>query len=193
MPRPLVPDRRGRILDAAERMVRAEGFDAMSVAAIAREAGIGKGAVYREFTAKRDILDALLQRGTARMADAVAHAAGPHPSLSVLYRATAAALLGDDLMTAAFLDDAGVLGAHVGAQPPAHYRTRHEQVVTGIRELQEQGRIVPDVEPEALALALSSATLGLLSAARALGPLDRVTLESAIDTVGRMAASLETE
>jgi len=193
MPRPLVPDRRARILDAAERMVLAEGFDSMSVAAIARAAGIGKGAVYLEFAAKRDILDALLQRGTARIADAVARTAGPQPSLSALYRATATALLGDELMTAAFLDDAGVLGAHVAAQPPARYRTRHEQVVAGISDLQKQGRIVPDVEPEALALALSSATLGLLSAARTLGPLDRRTLESAIDTVGRMAASFETE
>ena len=193
MPRPLVPDRRRRILDAAERMVLAEGFDTMSVAAIARAAGIGKGAVYLEFAAKRDILDALLQRGTARIADAVARAAGPQPSLSALYRATAAALLDDDLMTAAFLDDAGALGAHVATQPTSRYRTRHEQVVTGIRDLHRQGRIVPDVEPEALALALSSATLGLLSAARTLGPLDRATLDSAIDTIGRMAASFETE
>ena len=54
MPRPLVPDRRARILDAAERTVLAEGFDAMNVAAIARAAGIGKGAVYLEFAAKQD-------------------------------------------------------------------------------------------------------------------------------------------
>lgn len=193
MPRPLVPDRRGRILDAAERMILTEGFDAMSVAAIARAAGIGKGAVYLEFAAKRDILDALLQRGTARIAKAVVRAAGPHPSLSALYRSAAAALLDDELMTAAFLDDTGVLGAHVAAQPTVRYRTRHDQVVAGIRDLQSQGRIVADAEPEALALALSSATLGLLSAARTLGPLDRATLKSAIDTVGRMAASLETE
>ena len=193
MPRPLVPDRRARILDAAERMVLGEGFDSMSVAAIARAAGIGKGAVYLEFAAKRDILDALLQRGTARIADAVARTAGPQPSLSALYRATAAALLDDELMTAAFLDDAGVLGAHVATQPTSRYRTRHEQVVSGIRDLQRQGRIVPDVEPEALALALSSATLGLLSAGGMLGPFDRGTLKSVIDTVGRMAASFETE
>lgn len=42
-------------------------------------------------------------------------------------------------------------------------------------------------------LALPSATLGVLCAARTLGPLDRRTPESAIDTIGRMAASFETE
>ncbi len=44
----------------------AHGFDAMSVASIADRAGIGKGAVYLEFAGKREILDALLQRGTTR-------------------------------------------------------------------------------------------------------------------------------
>ncbi|MBP3978076.1 TetR/AcrR family transcriptional regulator [Microbacterium sp. BLY] len=193
MPRPLVPDRRRRILDAAEHLVLTAGFDAMSVAAIAHGAGIGKGAVYREFAAKQDILDALLERGAARLADDVARLAGVDPSLSTLYRATAVALLDDDLMTAAFLDDAGVLGARVSAQPPARYRARHARVVATIRDLQERGRIRRDVDPEGLALALSSATIGLLSAASVLGPLDAARLESAIDTIGRMAATFETE
>ncbi|WP_149085019.1 MULTISPECIES: hypothetical protein [Microbacterium] len=96
-------------------------------------------------------------------------------------------------MTAAFLDVAGVLGAHVAARPPARYRARHDHVVDGIRTRQDGRRIVPDVEPGALVLALPSATLGVLCAARTLGPLDRRTPESAIDTIGRMAASFETE
>lgn len=191
MPRPLVPHRRDRILDAAERLVLTRGFDAMSIAAVADDAGIGKGAVYLEFSAKHDILDALLQRGNARIAHRVEQELGAHPPLSAAYRATARALLDDPLMAAAFLDDRGILGAHVAAEPHARYRERHEGVIAWIRRLQEQHRIVPDVQPEALALALSSATIGLLSAARLLGPLDRERLEGAIDTIGRMAAAFE--
>lgn len=71
MPRPRVPDRRERILDAAEELVLAQGFDHMSVASVAARAGIGKGAVYLEFAGKRDVLDALLLRGNRRMADRV--------------------------------------------------------------------------------------------------------------------------
>ena len=67
MPRPLVANRRERILDAAEQLVLAAGFDAVSVSAIAVLAGIGKGAIYLEFTSKRDVLDALLLRGTERL------------------------------------------------------------------------------------------------------------------------------
>ena len=191
MPRPRVPDRRERILDATEALVLAHGFDAMSVAAIADRAGVGKGAVYLEFSGKHDILDAVLQRGNARMAERVRREYGDDPRLSEACRATARALLDDPLMTAAFLDDQGVLGAHVLEVTDGRYRARHERVIAWFRDLQERGRIVADVDPHALALALSSTTIGLLSAARLLGPLDRAQLESAIETIGRMAATFE--
>lgn len=191
MPRPLVPDRRERILDAAENLVLTRGFDGMSVASIAERAGIGKGAVYLEFPAKTDILDALLQRGTTRLRERVRHEVGDLPRLGEAYRASARALLDDPLMTAAFLDDRGVLGSHVTQVGDGRYRERHLGVVAWLRELQDRGELDDQVDAEALALALSSATIGLLSAARLLGPLSPAQLESAIDTVGRMAASFE--
>lgn len=191
MPRPRIADRRERILDATEALVLAQGFDAMSVAAIAERAGVGKGAVYLEFSGKHDILDAVLQRGNARMADRVRREHGDDPRLSEACRSTARALLDDPLMTAAFLDDQGVLGTHVLQVTDGRYRERHERVIAWFRDLQKQGRIVADVDPRGLALALSSATIGLLSAARLLGPLDAAQLESAIDTIGRMAATFE--
>ncbi|MGV2902899.1 TetR/AcrR family transcriptional regulator [Microbacterium sp. AGC62] len=193
MPRPRVPDRRARILDAARTLVLAHGFDAMSVAAIAERAGIAKGAVYLEFAGKRDILDALLLQGNVRMADRVRSELGDHPRLSDACRATARALLDDPLMTAAFLDDRGILGSHVMEETDGRYRERHQRVVQWFRELQERGLIVTDVDPRTLALALSSTTIGLLSAARLLGPLDPALLEGTIDTIGRMAAAFETE
>ncbi|MFB8190183.1 TetR/AcrR family transcriptional regulator [Microbacterium sp. NPDC055988] len=193
MPRPRIPDRRKRILDAARTLVLAHGFDAMNVAAIAESAGIAKGAVYLEFAGKRDILDALLLQGNLRMADRVRAELGEHPRLSDACRATARALLDDPLMTAAFLDDRGILGSHVVEETDGRYRERHLRVVEWFRELQERGLIVADVDPRTLALALSSTTIGLLSAARLLGPLDPALLEGTIDTIGRMAAAFETE
>jgi AcrR family transcriptional regulator len=191
MPRPRVPDRRDRILDAAEQLVLAHGFDSMSVASIADDAGIGKGAVYLEFAGKREILDALLQRGTARMNERVSRELGDHPRLSSAYRASARALSDDALMTAAFLDDRGVLGAHVAEVTDGRYRERQRRVIEWLRGLQDQGEIVADVDVEALALALSSASIGLLSAARLLGPFEPAQLERAIDTIGRMAETFE--
>lgn len=169
----------------------ARGFDAMSVAAIADGAGIGKGAVYLEFPGKHDILDAVLSRGIAHLNERVRTEVGEHPRLGEAYRASARALLGDPLMTAAFLDDRGVLGSHVVEVGDGRYRARHLGVVAWLRDLQDRGDIDPEIDPAAAALALSSATIGLLSAARLLGPLSPAELESAIDTLGRMAASFE--
>lgn len=191
MPRPRVPDRRDRILDAAEELVLAHGFDAMSVASIADRAGIGKGAVYLEFAGKREILDALLQRGTTRMNDRVSRELGDRPRLSAAYRASARALSDDALMTAAFLDDRGILGEHVAEVTDGRYRDRQRRVIEWLRALQDRGEIVADVDVEALALALSSASIGLLSAARLLGPLEPAHLERAIGTIGRMAETFE--
>lgn len=191
MPRPRVPDRRDRILDAAEELVLAHGFDAMSVASIADRAGIGKGAVYLEFAGKREILDALLQRGTTRMNDRVSRELGDRPRLSAAYRASARALSDDALMTAAFLDDRGILGEHVAEVTDGRYRDRQRRVIEWLRALQDRGEIVADVDVEALALALSSASIGLLSAARLLGPFEPGHLERAIDTIGRMAETFE--
>ena len=191
MPRPLVPRRRERILDAAEALVLERGFDAMSVAAVAERAGIGKGAVYLEFDSKRDILDALLRRGTARMEARVGAELGDRPPLSAAYRAAVRTLLDDRLMAAAFLDDRGVLGTHVDGVTDGRYRVRHEGVIEWLRSLQERGMLALDVDPEHLALALSSATIGLLSAAKLIGPVTPAQLEGAIESLARMAATFE--
>ncbi|TWD81071.1 TetR family transcriptional regulator [Kribbella amoyensis] len=191
MPRPLVPNRRERILDAAEALVLERGFDAMSVASVATHAGIGKGAVYLEFGSKRDILDALLRRGTERMQARVAAEVGDRPPLSEAYRAGLRTLLDDRLMTAAFLDDQGVIGGHVDTVTDGRYRARHVGVVEWLRDLRDRGELVEDVDPEHLALALSSVTIGLLSAAKLLGPVTPAQLEGAVETLTRMVESLE--
>lgn len=87
MPRPLIPHRRDRILDAAEALVLELGFDAVSVQAIAERVGIAKGAIYREFASKQEILDLLLQRAMSRMIEASRQLLGDDPPrLSVAYR-----------------------------------------------------------------------------------------------------------
>lgn len=191
MPRPRRPHRRTAILDAAEHLVLEQGFDATSVASVAARAGIGKGAVYLEFDSKTDILDALLQRAGERMQARVDAELGDDVTLSGAYRSAIRALLEDRLMTAAFLDDQGVLGSHVSAVTDGRYRARHLLVIEWLRHLQQQGRLRADVDAEHLALALSSTTIGLLSANALLGPLDPENLEGAFNAIARMVSAFE--
>jgi AcrR family transcriptional regulator len=58
----LTEARRLQLLEAAVRLCATRGFDAVSVDAIAREAGLAKGTVYLYFPNKQAILDAALQR-----------------------------------------------------------------------------------------------------------------------------------
>lgn len=194
MPRPLIPDRRDRILDAAEALVLERGFDAMSIQSLAEQVGIAKGAVYREFTSKQAILSTLLTRSMQRITDAGRAHLGDteHPSLSTAYAVGVQVLLDDPLMTAAFLDDRGVLGSYVDAVEDDRYRARHQATVEWIAALQARGTLSGRVDAASLALALSSATFGLLTAAKYLGPLTRDELRSAIDALAVLVSSLET-
>ena len=193
MPRPLIPDRRNRILDAGEALILERGFDAMSIQAIADRVGIAKGAVYREFNSKIEILDVLLRRAMDRMVQHSQELLGgnPRPRLSESYRVGIQVLLDEPLMTAAFLDDDGLLGSYIDTVHDGRYRARYLATIEWITELQQRGALARDIDAEALALALASTTLGLLTAAKHLGPLSRKQLEAAISAIEAMVTTLE--
>ncbi|MDO5092443.1 MAG: TetR/AcrR family transcriptional regulator [Propionibacteriaceae bacterium] len=192
MPRPRIPNRRDRILDVAEALILELGFDAVSVQTIAERVGIAKGAIYREFASKQEILDVLLQRAMSRMIVASRQLLGDDPPrLSVAYRVGVRVLLDEPLMTAAFLDDGGVLGTYAAQVADGRYRARHLAVVEWIRELQKTGALDAHIDADALGLALSSTTLGLLTAAKHLGPLSAEQLEGALHAMEHLVAKLE--
>lgn len=58
---------RQRILDAALRLFSQRGYDETSVAALARSADVSKGLVYHYFDTKRDVLEAVMARGSERL------------------------------------------------------------------------------------------------------------------------------
>ncbi len=74
----MAPDeRRTHILDAAQKLFFARGWDDVTVADVLNEADISKGGFYHHFTAKEDLLDGVVQRFTqeALAAAESAHAA----------------------------------------------------------------------------------------------------------------------
>lgn len=58
---------RQRILDAGLRLFSQRGYDETSVAALARSADVSKGLVYHYFDTKRDVLEAVMERGSERL------------------------------------------------------------------------------------------------------------------------------
>ena len=59
--------RREEILDAAEKLFAAKGFDNTSTGDILDAVGIARGSLYYHFKSKEDILDGVIQRITGRL------------------------------------------------------------------------------------------------------------------------------
>ncbi|MGV0714660.1 TetR/AcrR family transcriptional regulator [Mycolicibacterium sp. XJ662] len=57
---------RHAFLDAAEQLFTERGYGAVSMEAIARQAGFSRTAIYRHFPTRRELLTALVQRTTQR-------------------------------------------------------------------------------------------------------------------------------
>lgn len=77
--------RRAHILDAAQRLFFARGWDAVTIADVLGEAGISKGGFYHHFAAKEDLLDGVVARFTTEALDA-AEAARARTSGDALVR-----------------------------------------------------------------------------------------------------------
>lgn len=184
MPRPLIPDRRGRVLAAARELILERGWPAVTVADIAARSGIGKGAVYLEFPDKPAILDAVLNRSMRRLTAAVHRRVLDEPGvvdLPTAYRFGIEALLGEPLMRALSLGDREVLGEHVRGVSDDRYPQRMGWLGDYIAGLQEARVIDPAVSVDAVVRVLSLFTLGLLHAPGTLGATTVEELTGAVE------------
>lgn len=69
---------RDRILDAAGRVLVRDGGDAVTIAAVAREAGVSKGGLFYHFASKELLVEGLVERYVAAF-DALIAEAGTQP------------------------------------------------------------------------------------------------------------------
>ncbi len=74
--------RRTQLLDAALTIIVRDGYDAISIDAIARKAGVTRPVVYGVFADLRDLLGSLLDRQQARALAQLSEALPPVPDLS---------------------------------------------------------------------------------------------------------------
>ncbi|WP_308798995.1 TetR/AcrR family transcriptional regulator [Agromyces silvae] len=196
MPRPLVPDRRRRILDAARELILEQGWPETTVAQLATRAGIGKGAVYLEFADKPAILDAVLQRSlrglTAQVHARVVDAPGL-VDLPALYRFGVEALLDEPLMLALYVGDERVLGSHVQGVDDERYLTRMVWLGDYVLRLQRAGVIDATIDADSIVRVLSVFTVGLIHAPGLLGAVSPARLRESVelfaDLVGRGLAT----
>lgn len=74
-------DLRRALVDAARRLLESEGPTALSLRAVAREAGVSPAAPYHHFKDKGELLDAVAQEGWEMLDEALARAKARAPSM----------------------------------------------------------------------------------------------------------------
>jgi AcrR family transcriptional regulator len=90
---------RGKLLSAAARLFRDQGFDRTTVRDIAREVGIQSGSLFHHFPTKEDILFAVMVEviriNTQRLQQALVGKSDPVDRLRALIRAELQTIVGD--------------------------------------------------------------------------------------------------
>lgn len=138
------------ILAAAVRCLASSGYDALSLSAVARAAGVGRPAIYRRYDSKAQLVAAALLHLSDRHQPDVPR--DPHDAIRVLLGATAAALASPGSMT--------ILGSMLAReqQDPiliatfreAVFEPRHAIVREVITAAMANGRVQADIDPDVI-------------------------------------------
>jgi AcrR family transcriptional regulator len=103
------PDTRGKLLDAAAAVSRRDGPQALTLEAVAAQAGVSKGGLLYHFKSKRELLDALVGRWLDEFQDDID--ADPGGFVAGYVRASDGAKAEESGLLAALVADPAVLAA----------------------------------------------------------------------------------
>jgi AcrR family transcriptional regulator len=146
---------RAALLGEAERTLRKQGIDALSLRDLARQAGVSHAAPRRHFADRQALLDALAASGFARLADEVSAAVDDAgEDYQARLRAAATAYVRFATRDAALLD-LMFTAKNAGDAGNADLREASERLFTTVGDLITQGRQtgeLPEGDPERLLL-----------------------------------------
>jgi len=157
------PDRRDRILDAAERMARRGGYHGFSFREVAAAVGVKSASVHHHFPTKEDLATELAARYTERFIAGLGEP-GEAGAIGRVVAAYRSAIRDDDQMCLC-----GLFGAEIDALPAA--------VVGAVRcfyraNVDWAARALRGDDVEARAETLVAGLAGALLTARSLGDAD---------------------
>lgn len=159
-PRPLRADaqrNRDRLLDAAVRAFALEGPD-VTLDAIAKDAGVGIGTLYRHFPTREALVDAAYRNELARLCDAVTELLQTMPADEATR--TWMDRFVDYMTTKRGMADALRAVIASGGNPFAHSRDRLTAAITTLLHAgAAAGTIRSDVEPVDVLMSLSGVSL----------------------------------
>lgn len=181
------------LLDSAAKLFLIYGFDKATVADIANEAGVSKGAVYLHFESKDALLEALIMRELQAYAFSWVEAveADPHGgSIGGMYRCALKALHDNAVMSAMLRKDSRIFGNYL--RKPGNLLAKSRSGNSRkefVEAMQQAGAIRSDANPAVTAHIMNMFSYGLVSMAQVMSsddipPVDDV-LEGIADFLDR--------
>ena len=153
---------RAALLAEAERTIRKQGIEQLSLRDLARQVGVSHAAPRRHFADRQALLDALAEAGFARLADELGAAVDDaDQDYEARLRAAATAYVRFAVRDAALLD---LMFAAKNAAPSEGLREASERLFTAVGELIGQGQqagALPPGDPERLLLLLVATLQGM--------------------------------
>ena len=153
---------RAELLAEAERTLREQGIEALSLRDLARQAGVSHAAPRRHFADRQALLDALAEAGFARIGDEVCTAIdGAGEDYEARLRAAAAAYVRFATQDAALVE---LMFAAKSGGRSAELHDASARVFTAVGDLIAQGQragTLPPGDPERLRLLLIATLQGI--------------------------------
>lgn len=181
---------RAELLRAANRLFLRDGFVATSLAAIAEEAGLTKGAVYSNFESKEELFLALLQQADEAdrwyaPSDVDPAAAGGARGRAAAFARSAAAVRPSRRHVALFLEMNAFALRSEGTRKWVADANR--RFFRDLGEKLARALDVPDADPVQLGLVAQSVFVGLMMHGAYDGDVDEATYERAYELFARAA------
>jgi AcrR family transcriptional regulator len=174
-------ERERRILEAAGRLITHYGYDKTTVADIAQEAGISKGAIYLHFESKENLFSALILYESHRvLTDTLQRieADSEGGTFVSLYRHSLAALAANPLMRALTTRNKRILGESLRKlSESGRFDGQQEAAKAFVIAFQEAGLLRTDLTSREIFYFLSIVRYGLLLADDFLPPEDVLSLD----------------
>jgi AcrR family transcriptional regulator len=153
---------RAALLDQAERTLREDGIDALSLRELARQVGVSHGAPRSHFIDRQALLDALAERGFNRLADEIGAAISSDAvDYKQRFRAAAAAYVHFAVTDTALLD---LMFTAKNGNAPEGLRVASERLFATFRNLIDRsikaGELKPQ-DPHRLQLLLAAVMQGI--------------------------------
>ena len=142
--------RAGQILDAARALFAEAGYEATSIAGIAKIVGVADGAIYRHFASKREILHQVILGFYEPLVDSATDAlhdiSDPHDRLRVLVRRNLTAFAQDPLVCRLIIAEARVLDGYYESEVADLSRRYTALAVDAVQEGIDTGLFRGDID-----------------------------------------------